>query len=195
MAKKTSKLRAFFALPLSPSAEAELVAVSELLRNRLQSTASSSVDTRWINPANFHITVAFLGAITSADIEKLHIITAAVARRHSIDTLIVNRIAWFPNVLKPRLLVANIAMTETLKRLHADLIRQLRQAGFNAQTKTFRPHISLARTTGMDSAPNVDDIRLNVPIDSHDLILFKSEQVGGDRRYTPLVAEAMGATL
>ena len=142
-----TSIRAFFALPMSPATEYELASATNVLRTR-QPHLVGAGELRWISPANYHLTLAFLGNIQPSAVETLHQIARDVAARHWPETLFINRLDWFPSPIKARLIVAMPAASRVLQALQKDLVRQLLQQGFHCPGEPFRAHISLARSKG-----------------------------------------------
>ena len=107
---------------------------------RLKPTAKA----RWSKPENLHITTKFLGEVPAA---KLDAVIAALRAMPSADPIPVEvrGFGWLPNPKSPRLLFAGIQAPEWLGQLHARTDRALQAVGVPAETKPFRPHLTIAR--------------------------------------------------
>lgn len=184
-------IRAFFALPVSVTLEQQLTAQRYHLEEQL-----FREPLRWVPAQNYHITLAFLGDISGRDIPKLESIARDVAKHHQSSLLTVNDIAWFPSVDKPRLLAALINDSSLLDKLQQDLLRQLRQQGFELERRKFRPHITLARAGwGAQAQPFTTREETNeqgMVTDMDELVLFESQLLPDGSYYQPLLALLLG---
>jgi len=97
---------------------------------------------RWIDPANYHVTLRFIGDI---DDRTAHEIASALAvvRRRPVDVT-VRELASFGG-RKPRAVVASVAPSPQLLDLQAEIERQVRRAGIEPEGRKFTPHVTLAR--------------------------------------------------
>ena len=97
---------------------------------------------RWIEPADYHITLRFLG-----DVDR--------RTAHDIDSFL-NDISGQPLTItldqlgsfggdKPRAVFARAQPGKALTDLQADLERQMRRLGLPAEARKFVPHVTLAR--------------------------------------------------
>jgi 2'-5' RNA ligase len=174
-------IRAFFALPLSESAEAELHHYARGLQAQL-----SRQPLRWIKPENFHITLAFLGDVPEQQLLKLQSIAQHVACNHSPDWLQFSRLAWLPSPHRPKVLVVEPEENGRLYNVQADLAQCLRKKGFAVDHRRFRPHISLARVKGRLSPVSLHEPLPPIDLPMDELVLFSSRLTPGGAIYTPL---------
>ena len=126
-------IRAFFAL--SPDAE-----VKETLAT-LGRDVARRCRGRAVSPENAHLTLAFVGDVAKGALPVLEEVGAAAPKAGfvvSFDSLGAWRasgVAWIaPAILPPALLT-----------LHSTLTSALGKAGFELETRPFRPHVTLAR--------------------------------------------------
>ena len=126
-------VRAFFAL--SPDAE-----VRETLAALGRDVARRSRG-RAVSPENAHLTLAFIGDVAKDTLAALQAVgdrvpkTGFVVSFDSLGAWRASGVAWIaPAVLPPPLL-----------KLHSTLADDLAAAGFELETRPFRPHITLAR--------------------------------------------------
>lgn len=186
------RIRSFFAIPLSHASEDELAAVADGLRASLQQHLPGEVRWRWVASANYHLTLAFLGNIRRRDIEQLHQIAL-----HSIEGMVASdfylqRLAWFPSALKPRMLVAVPQHCEALVELQQRLSRGLRREGYAVEKREFRPHVTLARLQGLFEPADLSAEAVDIFCELDELVLFSSVQGRGGAEYSPLLVEPIG---
>ncbi len=131
---KPSKYRLFFALWPSPK-------VLDTLRQTQRSLEIEIKDGKPVSPANFHITLLFLGDIPEDQISALKSL-AAKAPLEPCE-LILDRVEHW---VRPA--VVCLVATQTppaLDNLVATMKRGLRQLGLKTEKRPFRPHLTLAR--------------------------------------------------
>jgi 2'-5' RNA ligase len=188
-----AEVRAFIALPLSPSAEYQLDSVAGLLSKQLAVPRQTHI--RWLAAESYHLTLAFLGNIQTARLAGLEQLIAAVAADFQPQTLYLSELAWFPSALKPRLIVALPQANPVLLALQKQLVSSLRREGFNCHGQAFRPHISLARISGEMTVMDLAALPITIATSMDELLLYKSQLDRNGANYTPLLAAKIGATL
>lgn len=98
---------------------------------------------RWIEPADYHVTLRFIGDTDGATARDLAVLLGE-ARRDGPLTLSIDALGTFGGD-RPRALIARIAPTPELARVHAEQERLARRAGLEPETRKFTPHVTLAR--------------------------------------------------
>lgn len=99
---------------------------------------------RWVEPANHHLTLVFLGATPVA---QVHAIRAALREvvgalrpfRYAFD-----RLALFPDARRPRVIALLPADAAPFRSWQQALAPPLAALGFAAEARAYRPHLSLA---------------------------------------------------
>lgn len=97
---------------------------------------------RWIDPANYHVTLRFIGDI---DDRTAHEIASALAgvKRRPVDVAL-NGLASFGG-RKPRAVIASIAPSQPLVDLQSEIDRLIQRVGLEPEGRKFTPHVTLAR--------------------------------------------------
>lgn len=126
-------IRAFFALSPDDEVRETLAALGRDVARRSRGRA--------VSPDNAHLTLAFIGDVSKDTLVALQAVGDRVPKTGfavSFDSLGAWRasgVAWIaPAVLPPPLLT-----------LHSTLADALAAAGFELETRPFRPHVTLAR--------------------------------------------------
>lgn len=98
---------------------------------------------RWIEPANYHITLRFIGDIDRATARD---IAAALgeSRARLPLTVTLDALTAFGGS-KPRALVVRVVPTPELTRLQAEQERLVQRVGLDPETRKYTPHVTLAR--------------------------------------------------
>jgi 2'-5' RNA ligase len=134
-------MRCFIALDLSAAATKVLVEGAKRLKSLDQRGAL-----RWSDPANYHLTLVFLGQVGAEEIPILceSMKTESVGKR--CFDIRLTRLEYFPSARRPKVLAAVVANNEPLFELHRAMSMASTAIGFSPEKRRFRPHITLART-------------------------------------------------
>ena len=145
--------RLFVAADLDDEARTACARVAERLR-------AKGWPGRWVAPENYHLTVAFLGAV---DDERVADVTAAVrdgaahAARFDVS---LDSVGAFPNARKPRVAwVGPTAEVAMFRALCAAVRRPLAALGFTFESPA-DAHVTLARSDGRVPLPSVEAPRI-----------------------------------
>ena len=126
-------VRAFFALSPDDEVRETLAALGRDVARRSRGRA--------VSPENAHLTLAFIGDVSKESLPVLQAVGDRVPKAGfvvSFDSLGAWRasgVAW----------IAPAALPPALITLHSSLADALVRAGFELETRPFRPHVTLAR--------------------------------------------------
>lgn len=138
----------------------------EAARNHLFPLSGRPVD-----PANLHVTAAFLGAVSDARIEVLQALCGPVPPL----TITFDRLEHWP---KPRVLVAGTThVPDDVRRLVNGLWQRLDRLGFARDPRPFKPHVTLASDV-RSVRPGLPWTPLAWPVDRVDLVESVSTPAG-----------------
>lgn len=128
--------RLFTALDLPPAAVDALGA--------FQRKQEIGVSARWTVPENLHITLRFIGHVGD---EQADTVEAALheARRHAPFEVAPLGLGVLPSRRNPRVLTVRVDPTEPFRAFYRELQDVLATVDVERETRTFRPHITLAR--------------------------------------------------
>jgi 2'-5' RNA ligase len=190
--------RIFVAAPLPAYVSAEITSIIEQVREA--SPPNGGRDVRWVRLDGLHLTLRFLGPTLEPRIGAvLDAIRATAADGHPFE-ITIGGAGTFPNDARPRALWLGLRSgADELALLAASLDRWLAAAGWAAEDKPFRAHLTLARADGVPAGARVArrlveataDLRLRCPIDR--VGLFESLTGGGPARYEPIELLRLGA--
>ncbi|PTM40460.1 RNA 2',3'-cyclic phosphodiesterase [Bosea sp. 124] len=97
---------------------------------------------RWIDPADFHITLRFLGDVDRRMANDLDAFLADI-RNYPFEVTL-DALGSFGGD-KPRAVFARVQPSPGLSELQADLERMMRRLGLPPEGRKFVPHVTLAR--------------------------------------------------
>ena len=203
-------LRSFIAVPLGES-------VRRLAEERIRDLRSrpGGDAVRWVRPENLHVTLRFLGNIERRIVPDL----AAAVREETAAlapfTAQVGEVRAFPSSKRPRVVVLEVGSEAALAQLASAVERGVQRAGFGAEERPFRAHLTLGRVSGRfqrghrESRADFPDMagiarvsQQTATADAHlrtfevtESVLFQSELLRSGARYTalerfPLTGEA-----
>lgn len=185
--------RLFVAVPLDEPALRTVTDLVGRIRADREKDAPGERDVRWVRMDGLHLTLRFLGPTPE---ERVGVVAEAVRRasagQESFEIEIDGGGA-FPNPRRPRTLwLAVTAGTQELAALASALSRELVTAGWPADERPFRAHLTLARSDGIAAGADVGRrlaaaaAGIHVRSRADRLVLFESVTGGGPARYERL---------
>ena len=130
-------MRLFVALSISPAVrEAFSVLLTELHR--------ADPKTRWIHPANLHVTLKFIGNVAAEKLPSIEqaLTTITVLRPFDLE---FRGLGFFPNERRPAVIWAGIVAPPELAALATRIDEAVSTCGIARETRPFAPHLTLAR--------------------------------------------------
>jgi 2'-5' RNA ligase len=108
-----------------------------------------SLDARWSPPANYHVTLRFIGEVNEDAFPRYRDAVASV--NADPVTLSPYGLDVLPSRRSPRVLMVGMDRTDSLLALHTALSDALAEVGLDREDRTYRPHVTLARLN--DASP------------------------------------------
>jgi 2'-5' RNA ligase len=185
--------RLFVAVPLDEASVRTVTDLVDRIRADRERAAPGERDVRWVRMDGLHLTLRFLGPTPE---ERVAAVAEAVRRASGGQDgfeIAIDGGGAFPNPRRPRTLwLAVTEGTRELAALAAAVNGELVKAGWPAEERPFRAHLTLARSDGIPAGADVarrlaeaaDGIGVRSVADR--LILFESITGGGPARYEPL---------
>ncbi|MGO8950196.1 MAG: RNA 2',3'-cyclic phosphodiesterase [Ktedonobacterales bacterium] len=185
--------RTFVAVELGPPLDVELAKRVHDLRQRCPAL-------RWVDPANIHLTLTFLGDLDETQLANATEAALAAATRCRPFCLYLDGLGTFGSPQMPRVVWAAVnGDLPVLHRLQVDLLRELAQRKLPADDHPFSPHLTLARLKQRLSDADSQQLRkvLAKPRESQPnattmwvehIAVMKSQLAQPSARYTRLVA-------
>jgi 2'-5' RNA ligase len=102
---------------------------------------------KWVETANLHLTLLFLGEVEDRELAAICRATTAVAGKIDRFTLTLEGVGSFPNMRRPRVLWVGVGDgKEAVLALHAALENELLELGcYRREARPFTPHLTLGR--------------------------------------------------
>jgi RNA 2',3'-cyclic 3'-phosphodiesterase len=145
-------IRAFLAVELPQELRAELAALQQELKQRIELEMKREVRISWVQPNKMHLTIKFLGDMDEQVVDPLlGAIEHAIGREPSVHVPF-ERVGTFPRPYSPRVLWAGPSENweqgteaKRIAEIHSAIEQGCEGVGFLRETKSFSPHLTLAR--------------------------------------------------
>ncbi len=183
-------LRTFIAADIPPSTQKHIQQQLDNLRNGIGDFA-----VRWVPVHNIHLTLKFLGEVSSADVDMLTEILRAQADSQPMFDIHINGLGSFPSSKRTRVLLIRIQASAELEALQRGIEFTCSNVGYRSETRPFSPHLTLGRVRrGISSSDQMkihktlDEVKIDslgtARVDS--VHLYKSELKPTGAVYTKL---------
>lgn len=164
-------IRAFVAIDVSPAMRNSLHDVQRKLRSVFDLHAS------WVRPENFHLTIRFLGGISSDRLATLCCRLQEI--RCSPFDLSLSGAGCFPDVRRPIVLWAGLEEEPELIRLANSVESACVDVGMSQEKKPFHAHVTLARVKDRIRNPAafqqfLSDVHLSDSCPVREMTLYQS---------------------
>jgi len=130
-------IRAFIAVEISPTTIARITVAIADLKPKLPAV-------RWVAPANFHLTLKFLGDIETHQVDAIGEALERAITLFPRCTINAKGLGVFPGQRQPKVLWVGFIGDE-LTRLAARVDVALLPLGFTAEPRGFSPHLTIGR--------------------------------------------------
>jgi 2'-5' RNA ligase len=130
-------VRLFVALEIPAS-------VREALAGLINEMRAIAPKVKWVRRDNLHVTLKFIGHIAP---ERLDAIDASLetVRSNGVVKIDFRGLGFFPSEKRARVLWAGVEALANLAALAGEVDRVLTTVGLAAETREFKPHLTLAR--------------------------------------------------
>ena len=141
--------RIFIAVPLAPH-------VRDAAAQARAPLAPHADRFRWVSPQHLHLTLQFLGDITTVEVDEAVGAARAAAVSEAPFTIAFAGLGAFPSLTAPRVVWVGVTRgAEHLTALAEALARELRASGLSLDARPFAPHLTLARLRGTGRPPDL----------------------------------------
>lgn len=188
-------IRAFIAVNLSPEILDRIEQVALDLKTRMD-----SVPIRWVPIENIHLTLKFLGNVSTANLEILKdILGKAVSSHHECD-ISVGGIGVFPKPHNPRVVWVGMEVPQELIALQHSIEIETARLGYSREHRPFSPHLTFGRVSRNASTQDVHiiaEILENYKVGFlgatrvRNVYLYRSDLKPEGAEYTPIYTAAL----
>lgn len=148
-------IRAFIAIELPETLRHELDRISHQLQEQCAAAGGESARraVRWVPASNIHLTLKFLGEVSTANVQALARMLKAEAVRHPPFDIQVAGLGAFPNVRRPRVIWVGSEAPPVLANLQRAIEAETRALGYPTEERPFSPHLTLGRISQNATPP------------------------------------------
>ena len=182
-------LRTFIAVDIPQVIQAAIQHEADNLRNSIGECV------RWVSAKNIHITLKFLGDVSSENVDMLTQVLRAETDSCPPFDITVGKLGSFPNSKRARVLFIRVQAPAELKALHRGIESATVRLGYESDSRPFSPHLTIGRVRDHISASDqqrihktLDDAKIDAlgtaRVDS--VHLYKSDLKPGGSVYTKL---------
>ena len=170
----TERIRTFIAVELPDTIKTQV----EQLESRL---IKARADIKWVKPQNIHITLKFLGEITTERVEA-----ACTGVRKALQTigpfqLSLSRVGAFPNLDRARVLWVDVKKgRDELINLQHQIEDILFTRNFVREPRPFLPHLAIGRVRSPKGLGTLTDLVKQTPFQTLD---FRVDRVAVIKSY------------
>lgn len=170
--------------------------IQENIRDTIKWLQLSGVkNVRWVQYNNIHLTLKFLGDITTSDIENICIQLKQLITSYGSFKIQLDDLGAFPSIRKPQVIWIGLKAHPCLWNLQKNIEETLSSSGFSQDDRPFFPHLTLGRIKKDATSQDISEITaiLNKKYD-HDnfsatldcVTLFRSDLKPNGAFYTPI---------
>jgi len=188
-------IRAFIAINLSADVLERIEQVALDLKKRM-----NSVPIRWVPTENIHLTLKFLGNVSTANLELLKDILGNVASNHHECDISVGGIGVFPKPHNPRVIWVGMEVPQELFNLQREIEIETARLGYSREHRPFSPHLTFGRVSRNASTEDVHIIAESLEnykvgflgaTRVRTVYLFRSDLKPEGAEYTPIHSAAL----
>jgi len=111
---------------------------------------------RWVQPEHLHLTLQFLGSITTASLTDAVAAAEEAAAGERPFTITLAGLGAFPSAATARVIWVGVTDgSERLQALAGRLARSLQARRFSLEDRPYAPHLTLARVRGTGRPPDL----------------------------------------
>lgn len=143
-------IRTFIAVDLPPSVLDALGQISFQLQEKMPGTP-----VRWVDFSKMHLTLKFLGDISTENIPMVEKILQAEASKRQVMEIGIGGIGAFPKERHPRVIWIGVEAPAELFDLRRGIEDGVARLGYNYDKYDFTPHLTLGRISRKASARDV----------------------------------------
>jgi len=184
-------IRTFLAVDLDGELLDEVAALASRLRG---GAVLSGPGVRWVDRSAMHVTLRFFGSTTDEQLVTQRALVSELAVPAAPTERVVRAasLTGFPDAHRARIVVVELAAGSLLDSLAQRAESAARAMGFEAESRAYRPHLTLARSKAPRDITALSAAPLRLPAGRiESLTLYGSETGPKGPIYTPLASRPL----
>ncbi len=189
------QVRSFVAIELQPT----LVDALKRIQMQLKRQRSANA-VRWVTPDSTHLTLPFLGDVSSDRLASIGDAIRQGCKGHAPFRIHLSALGCFPSPHRARVLWVGLeGDTAKLGLLQQDIVSRLQQIGFAPESRPFQPHLTPGRVKDsarpeerLEMATSAQHIKFPpAEMTVHEVALMRSKLTPSGAVYSQLAAIAL----
>jgi|SRR5690606_5219364 len=156
----------FIGIPIAASIQQWLASWQEATKEKVSYKS-------WTNPLDFHITLKFLGATSTEEIQAIHKSLQTI--QQNTFSVQIGTLGFFGKRTQPRVMWAGVQKNKELQALYEEVEEICVNLGRSKETRVYTPHITLAKKW-RDSAIHIDQSNVKIGIRDHSMQTMDIDQ-------------------
>lgn len=147
------------------------------------------MEINWVSPANFHVTLNFLGSVERTKLPILTELLNQVAAQTPRLATSLRGMGGFPDERHMRTLWVGVRNSRGLQQLQSELREKLVNAGFSQEDRAYSPHLTIGKTRKARNATDLISPFVRTKFGECEIdtiLLFESVQHGPHSSYAVL---------
>ena len=179
----------------------DIPAEIKLRMEKLQATLrSAGGQVSWTRPNNIHLTLKFLGNVPAARVAAVCSGVRTACQGIGSFKVTVSGAGCFPSPRSPRVLWVGLAKAPELVSLYESVEDAMSSLGFDRETRTFSPHLTIGRLRSRENAQRLGELITSIGFESEtfearEVIVMRSSLKPTGAIYTPLDVIPLGTHL
>ena len=178
-------IRTFIAVPIPI-----ITSVAACLTNLKSKLVNDKI--KWIDPANMHITLFFMGDTEEEKIAEIETYLQDAFFDFTSFEIELSELGLFSRQGRPQVIWMGIKRIKELTEIKKSIDNKLSQIGFQPEDRPFKPHLTLGRVKYVSDKKQLNDLvqrdkmKVYGRVKINEIILYKSELTSAGPIYTPL---------
>jgi 2'-5' RNA ligase len=149
---------------------------------------------RWSKPENVHLTLKFLGDVEDEKLDELCTVLENLCAGHPPFNAYLASLGAFPSARRARILWAGISKgSKQLRSLAANVDAALSPLGFERETRSYEPHLTLGRVRGRPTSLDISKEASGRPFEVSRIELVESMLAGKGPTYRTVEDFVLGS--
>jgi 2'-5' RNA ligase len=113
---------------------------------------------RWVQPANMHITLAFIGDLEELQINNISKKIQNLASDINLFKYSVEKLGVFKSIQNPTVIWFGIKVGDIAQLLKSRIDLALKESGINTEIRSFKPHLTIGRAKFINNKDKLHDL-------------------------------------
>ncbi len=159
--------------------------IKKYIYEKLLCVKKKSIKGSFSRKENIHLTLKFIGEVNHSELKALSTVIDQVAAGKYPFILTINRLGKFDRG-NQCIVWIGVEKNEKLYRLNKELEAMLWELGYEKETRSFAPHITLGRQVVFENNETFKDVPISQKIEVKKISLMESTRIKDVLTYVPV---------